>query len=334
MRTRVFTVDINTWSEHRQAGVAGINDPVFSSNTAQSLATRQKVLSEVAGIRPGDRIFFYIQREKHVVGVYQAISQPFFDQSPVFPSAAHVNARFPFRVAFAPVIEYPRPVHVNEIWAGRDAGQIWTMQQARGDAVGRHACWCLSKSEGDLLDRMLQELNIVPLALQPPAPPPSNRPALPIDYRMIGTRNPCLRYEATVQSLILEGLADGEWRDLFGEYDDFMQFVPTSEGTEIDVVLLRHDSFGKVIWYQILELKKDRYQYDHLLQLLSYETWLTSSQAEGNPRSVHMAAIANRFDQDVRDQVEERRRLMQKPVRLIEYDFDSTTNKLQLTQIA
>ena len=207
------------------------------------------------------------------------------------------------------------------------------MQQARGDAVGRHACWSLSRKEGDLLERMLQELNIVIQDPSPTFPIPSNRLPLPIDYRTLGVVNPCLRYEATLQSLIMNGLAEGEWRNILGEYDDFLQFVPTSEGTEIDVVLLKHDIIGDVIWYQILELKKDRYKYEHLLQLLSYETWLTSSQAEGNPRTVHMVAIANRFDEDVRKQVDERKLLRQKPVRLIEYDFDTETNSIVLNPI-
>ena len=36
-----------------------------------------------------------------------------------------------------------------------------TMQQARGDAIGRHACWSLTHREGDLLEQMLQELNVI-----------------------------------------------------------------------------------------------------------------------------------------------------------------------------
>jgi len=334
MRTRVFTVTPETWVEHKKAGVAGINDPAHSSDSPQAYATRQKVMTEVAGIRPGDRLFFYIQRTKEVIGGFEATTGPFYDPSPVYPGASQVDARFPFRVGFRQVSVYERPLHVNEIWAGRDAGLIWTMQQARGDAIGRHACWPLSKNEGDLLLHMLNELNVViGIPGEPPLIPVNTDP-LPIDTELKGIRYPHLKYEATLQSLILEDLADGKWKDLFGGYNDFLPFVPTSEGSEIDVILLKHGDKGEIIWYQILELKKDRYRADDLLQLLSYETWLTSNQAEGNPRAVHMLAVANRFDDDVLRQVAVRNRLKQKPVRLITYEYNRQTGCLQLSELA
>lgn len=334
MRTRVFTVNENTWPEHFYAGVAGINDPYESSNTSQAYATRQKVLTEIAGIRPGDRLFFYMQGTKQILGGFQATTGPYFDPTPLFPNAEYVNARFPFRVGFKETIHYPRALHVNEIWASRDAGHIWTMQQARGDAIGRHACWSLSRQEGDLLERMLQELNVLTQDPKPTLPPPTERQPLPFDLRLKGVTYPGLRYEATLESLILEGLADMRWRSMFGQYDDFLPFVSTSEGREIDVVLLRHNQYGEVLWYQLLELKGDRFRHQDLLQILAYETWLTSSQAEGNPRSVHMIAIANRYDLDVLRQVAARYRLKQKPVRLLQYSFDPEAKKLTLEEFS
>jgi hypothetical protein len=333
MRTRVFTVTPETWVEHFRAGVAGINDPYHSSNVPQAYATRQKVMTEVAGIRPGDRLFFYVQRTKEILGGFEVTTNPFFDPSPVFPGATAVDARFPFRVGFKQIIDYPRSIHVNEIWASRDAGQIWTMQQARGDAIGRHACWPLTYQEGDLLEQMLQELNVITNNPRSVLPLPDIRKHLPFDSRLEGVLHPHLHYEATLQSLILEGLADGKWRDLLGQYDDFLPFVSTSEGKEIDVILLRHNKRGEVLWYQLLELKADRYRIDDLLQILAYETWLTSSQAEGNPRAAHMIAVASRYDEDVLSQVASRLRLQQKPVRLLIYQFDENTKELSISEI-
>jgi len=262
------------------------------------------------------------------MGGFEAITRAFFDTSPLFGEESYINFRFPFRVGFKQVVDYPRLIHVNEIWAGRDVGQIWTMQQARGDVVGRHACWPLTLSEGNLLLRMLNELNLI---TNPPyinTNPPDNLHPLPIDYSLEGVRYPHLHYEATLQSIILNGLADEMWKETFGDYDDFLPFVSTSEGKEIDIVLLKHNNQGKIIWYQILELKRDRYRFEDLLQILSYETWLTSNQAAGNPRSVHMVALANRFDEDVVNNARDRYRLNQKPVRLIEYEFNEDENDL------
>lgn len=333
MRTRVFTVSEETWLEHRKAGIAAINDPTATEDTPHSHATRQRVMTEISGIRPGDRLFFYMQRTKEILGRYEATSSPFFDTDPLYSDAQYINYRFPFRVGFKPVIEYPRPLHVNEIWAGRDAGKFWTMQQARGDVVGRHACWPLTLREGDLLEQMFQEVNIIiptPMLINNL---PENREPLPYDYRSTGVRVSHLNYEATLQALLLEGLADGKWRDIFGDYDDFSPFVSTSEGREIDTILFHHDTQREVLWYQLIELKSDRFRQDDLLQILAYETWLTSSgQVGGNPRSVHMVAIAARFDDEVISHITARENLKQKPIKLLKYKFDQMNNQLSFVE--
>jgi hypothetical protein len=334
MPTRVFTVSEATWKEHREAGIAAINDPYCSNQTPSAYATRQRVMTEISGIRPGDRIFFYIQRTKELLGGYEARSKPFFDTSLLFPGAEYIDERFPFRLGFKPMREYPRPLHINEIWAGRDAGKIWTMQQARGDVVGRHSCWSLTLYEGNLLDRMFNELNVINVEPRPVKDLPESLVSLPLDFRIDGVRYPHLKYEASLQSILLEGLAEGNWREVFGNYDDFLPYVSTSEGREIDTLLIRHDDTGSVIWYQLLELKSDRFRQADLLQLLAYETWMTSSnQVGGNPRMVHMIALANRFDIDVIQHEKSRRGLHQKPVRLLTYQVDDEFGNISINEI-
>jgi hypothetical protein len=162
---------------------------------------------------------------------------------------------------------------------------------------------------------------------------PENRESLPYDFRIVGRNFPRLNYEATLQSLILEDLADEKWRNLFGEYDDFLPSVSTSEGREIDILLLRHDNDDNILWFQIMELKSDRFAHDDLLQLLAYEQWLTSSnQVGGNPRAVHMFAIANRYDESVMEHIKARAALKQKPIRLLKYKYTPDAG-LVLTEI-
>jgi hypothetical protein len=110
-----------------------------------------------------------------------------------------------------------------------------------------------------------------------------------------------LNIEASLQAAMLVGFSTGRWKDLLGEYDDYLAYVPTSEGTEMDLVLIRHTNDRLPLWFLLLELKRDRYIWENLRQLLAYETWMTSSQAGGNPRMVHMVACAYRFDKDVMD---------------------------------
>jgi len=42
-------------------------------------------MTEVAGIRPGDRLFFYVQGAKVVLGGFRATSPPYFDPNPTLP---------------------------------------------------------------------------------------------------------------------------------------------------------------------------------------------------------------------------------------------------------
>lgn len=55
------------------------------------------------------------------------------------------NLPFSFRLKFKCINNYVNPIHIDEIWALRDKGKIWTIQQSRGDAVGVHACIGISK---------------------------------------------------------------------------------------------------------------------------------------------------------------------------------------------
>jgi hypothetical protein len=96
---------------------------------------------------------------------------------------------------------------------------------------------------------------------------------------------------------------------------------------------LRHDINNRVLWFQILELKSDRFVHDDLLQILAYEQWMTSSnQVGGNPRAVHMFAVANRYDENVMEHIKARAALKQKPIRLLTYSYTHEEGLL-LTEI-
>ncbi|MGI9951271.1 hypothetical protein V3F56_02825 [Moorellaceae bacterium AZ2] len=196
-----FVVDRNTWPEHLRAGVAAINDP-HANPSKQSLAQRQAAVAELAGIRPGDLIFFYVQQELLFLGLFEATTQPFYDPNPLFPGARYVDNRLSFRVGFKQKINYPVPIHLDDIWEARDKGVIWTMQQHRGDAVGRHACNGLALSEAKVLIRMSEEANIIRLPVSHVPDPPATRNPLPVDTTL--DKQGYLRYENALKALLLE----------------------------------------------------------------------------------------------------------------------------------
>jgi hypothetical protein len=149
----MFFVRDETWLEHDRVGIAGINDPGKGS------VRRNNALAEVAGIRRGDRIFFKVGKsEEHpglIRGLYEAQGSAYFDPSPLFKGAKAVGKNLPFRIEFRCVKRYEHPVAVEYMWLSKERGDIWTIQQSRGDVLGRHACQSISQEEADLLGRVL-----------------------------------------------------------------------------------------------------------------------------------------------------------------------------------
>lgn len=311
-----FVVDPNTWPEHLAAGVAAINDPHASPST-QSLAQRQAAMAELAGIRPGDLIFFYVRRELSFLGVYEATTRPFYDPNPLLPNANYVDHRLPFRVGFKQKINYPVPLHIDDIWEARDKGAIWTVQQSRGDAVGRHACNSLALSEAKVLLRMFEEANTIKPSVSPAPGLLSIDTPLPIDCTTDSHGR--LRYENALKALLLEDLAEGYHKQVLGDYDDFLATAATSEREEMDILLLKYDEEEKPLWFHVLELKRDTFAMDQLRKLIDYERWLIRMPAGGNKRAVHASAIAYEFHSEAKSFLEPRVKYGQKPIRLIRY---------------
>jgi len=327
-----FIVVSDTWPEHWQAGVAAINDPHFRPSW-QSRAQRQSAIAEIAGIRPGDLLFFYMRYDLDFLGIFEATTISYFDTSDLFTGATHVRANLPFRVGFKQKVNYPSPVNMNDIWAARDQGLIWTIQQSRGDAVARHACSGLIRTDVRSITRMFEERNITDAPIAPPPPLPTNTQPLPIDLTTYGAGR--LHYEAAVEALLLEDLADGYHKQILGTYDDFLAFAPTSERMEMDVLLLKYNSNDDVIWFHVLELKQDSFTIRQLQRLIEYESWLIRVPARGNKRAVYPTALAYEFDSEVREFVRRRQDYGEKPIRLIAYKLSGTPPpRLDLQEIA
>ena len=142
MRNLLFFVKDSSWTEHNTVGIAGINDPGATPGR-QANSNRQKAIAEIAGITPGDRIFFRLGRSAdhptQIVGLFEATSELYFDANPLFPGAQAVGSNLPLRVEFYCLKNYPNPVDIEHLWLSKERGSLWTIQQARGDVMGRHA---------------------------------------------------------------------------------------------------------------------------------------------------------------------------------------------------
>lgn len=313
-------------------GIAAINDP-HGTPTTQSLAQRQSALAEISGIQPGDMMFFNLMAsENHppqILGMFKACSRPYFNPAPLFSGATYINKNFPYRVDFECVRHFPKPVDFSEIWALRDKGEVWTLQQSRGDAVGRHACVGITKIEAELIKRLLKMNNIV----EGPRPTYKRprRSKLPLPFEFITDRLGQLHYEAVLQALLLEDFADGKHKGIFGDYDDFIPNCLTGVGKEIDILILKYNG-DNILWYQILELKQDEFDMEELQKLIVYEKEIIRSQAE-NPLQVYPVAVASEFNDEVKKFVRGRGDYKERPIRLIKYKFNKTAKTLRLEEV-
>lgn len=331
---RVFIVSDDTWQEHNKVGIAAINDPLTTHpKNRNANAARQSALAEISGIRPGDVLFFNrmvsADHPPEILGIYEAISKPYFDPKPLFLAAKYVDKTLPFRVQFRCIHNFSNSVYIDEIWALRDKGAIWTLQQSRGDAVGVHACVGITKMEAKFIERLLKVNNIIEgpvINYRKPAP---NKKVLPIDFRT--DRGAILHYEAVLQALLLENLADGKHRDIFGDYDDFIPNLSTGARKEIDILLLKYNG-DDILWYQILELKHDKFTMQELQKLIIYEKWLIRARAE-NPLQIYPIAIAAQFNEEVVNFVKRRTDYKERPIRLIKYHFVEKTKSIRMVEI-
>lgn len=341
-KARIFIVDDNTWEEHNMVGIAAINDPLITHPSNRNANTaRQSAIAEISGIRPGDLIFFNrMVSEKHppeILGVYEATSNAYYDPSPLFPRAKYIDKKHPFRVEFRCLHHFEKSINIDEIWALKEKGLIWTLQQTRGDAVGVHACIGITKLEANIILKLLKANNIVE---QKPINYLENRKRvglnnilkkpLPLDFEC--DREGVLHYESVLKALLLEDFAKNKHKKIFGDYDDFIPNVPTGARKEIDILLLKYNG-RDILWLQILELKHDKFTMKELQRLIDYEKWLIRIIKSENPFQVHPVAVASTFQDEVKHFAKEREKYGEKSIRLIKYYFDKKEKSIKLEEV-
>jgi len=333
----MLTISEDTWPEHLAAGIAAINDPHFIPTT-QSLAQRQAAMAEISGIRSGDKIFFYMRGSKDILGLYEATTIPFFDTNPLLHNAQHVNAKLPFRVGFKQIINFQININQEDIWEARDKGIMWTKQQSRGDAIGRHACITLTQKEGEYLLHLFREKNLIennPIVSVPN--PPTQLISLPLDLRVDNIKKynvTAIHYEDSFKALLIKDLCNGKHKNIFGDFDDAIPNVPISSGKEIDVLLLKYDKYG-VVRYLILELKAKVFDLkDDLRQLVNYGDWTIKVRENANTNNVHLFAVASCFEQKIIDYVKLKKENDEEGIKLIQYQFNQKTNQINLQDVS
>lgn len=344
----MLTVSEKTWPEHLKAGIAAINEAMVKQDKKKYkkgeiiIGIRQAIMAEFSGIRTGDKIFFYMRGSKDILGLYEATTEPFFDKKLLFKGSKEINEEFPFRVGFKQIINFKNNINQEDIWEARDKGKIWTRQQSRGDAIGKHACVVLTKEEGVYIVHLFRERNLnEDFKLIKVPKPPKKRRELPIDLRMDEIKKEkviCIHYEDAFKTLLIKELCEGKHKDIFGGFDDVLQNVPTSSGKEIDILLIKYDRFG-IVRYIILELKAGKFflnkkNQENMRQLVDYGDWLIKVRENANTNNVHLFAVASCFEQKITDYVKLKKENDEKGIKLIKYQFNQKKNQITLQDVS
>lgn len=330
MQYYLFTVNSTSWNEHINTGIAAINNPASDSENRQGNSKKQAAMCELIGIKKGDCLFFYLQGEKKIMGLFKSNSEPFFDDCKLLGKSSFINEKYSLRLEFKIKKFYENTLDMDEIWKLKDKGNFWSIQQQRGDAIGRHACLTLTKHDGEKLIKMFNEKN--PIDLKKTDITIKNHKNTPLNFDLT-YYDDMLHYEAALQGLILSDLKKGRHKEVFGDYDYYIPFFPTSSQREIDILVLKHNNQNEVLWYQIIELKQNQFSLIELNKLMLYEQWVINTLAYSNERAVHAIGIANNFSDEVIDYIKGREVYGLKKIRLIKYSYNYKNKSLKFEQI-
>ena len=317
MPAHIFVIDRNNYDICTRRGVVGIPSAKEESRNRDS--TNDSLISRLCMVKEDDYILFYIKGEKALYGIWQVEGFPFFDESPLWPIDQSYPQLYPYRIRFKNTpYHYDVPLELHDIYDLRNEGKIWNFSLNR--ASGTNAMFSISDNEFRILLYEYSKINpyTVPrhLILEP----------YPIIVSSLLDRiclndNNQLKYEAGVMACLLSDLTVGLHKNLFGNYTDYLCYSPTNTGREIDILLMFGNPLqpDQISSYDILELKKDIFDEKALSQLINYETWFLQNKASGDQKMVRSTAIARSFSQEVIEYVKMRKRIENKPIKLVKY---------------
>ena len=210
-----------------------------------------EVIAGFQAIGPGDFIFFYV-KNVGVYGLWRATTQPFFDKRDIWKDK---EQEFPYRVCFEPAIrQFSKPISLADILDLRDKGKLWTFDLG---TIGKKSHHPITTDEGKELIRLLLRNN--PIS-QPtdliPEPYMSNGAPLPL--KLNTDQRGQIKVEGYLNAWFMQQFSKGSLKDIIGDYYDFLNFVPTSFNTVMDIFLnhvTKLDSVDILHKFTCIELK-------------------------------------------------------------------------------
>lgn len=289
-----------------------------------------EIIAGFEGIRPGDLIFFYV-RNIGIYGLWKATSKPFFDEER--DVWGRKDQLYPYRVCFEPSIRYfPKPIVLSDVLDLRDKGKIWTFDLG---TITKKSQQPITTEEGKELIRLLLRNNPIfyPLT-QISEPFSATQDALPL--KLETDRKGQIKIEGYLNAWFMRSFAQGKLKNIIGEYYDFLNHVPTSFNTVMDIFLTHVTSVDGVDVlhkFTCIELKTGTCTEGDLNQIIKYENWLVRKLAGGDTEMVQSILIGFDFDDKVRDYVQKRKFIEEKTVRLLQYRVNPQADDIILSEV-
>lgn len=284
------------------------------------------MLSRLAMIKENDYILMYIIGSKELRGVWRADGAPFYDETKVWEDRI-----YPFRCRIK-TSEYcfEHSLMLNDITDLRNNNKIWTWALQR--STGTNAMFSISNQEFEVL--ITEYLKINPFSqniwriIEPYPFHESNI------LQKVHTDNHKLKYEFSVMTYLNYSFAAGDFKEIFGNYTDYLSYIPTNLGREMDILLMYSHPHNPmtILSYDIIEVKRDVFDENALSQLIDYESWFLQKKVSGDMKMLRTTAVAKSFSDEVIDYVNKRNTIEHKPIKLAQYSFDESA-KFELKQI-
>ncbi len=290
---------------------------------------RGEVIAGVLSIQPGDLIFFYV-KNIGIFGLWKVIGQPFYDETKIWNNDEQL---FPFRFSFEPTVGcFEKPVSLSDVLDLYDKSRIWTFDL---NPVQQKNQYKITMDEARELIRLLLRNNPIRKA-----PSPITDPYKPINFTNIevdcsSVEGDRLRYESWLNAWFVRSFEQGNLKEMFGDYQEFINLVPTSFNKVMDVFLThvtRIDGIEILYKFTCIELKADKADEADLAQVLRYEDWIARKLAAGDHEMVQSVLVASKFSEGVLDYAKKRLKIEEKSVRLISYRV--AKNEILLTEIS
>lgn len=320
MSVHIFQVSEDNYDTCLKKGIVALHEPKPGKNEH---AISEALLSRMSVISDGDYILMYVTKSKQLRGVWQADGGPFYEDTKIWEDGI-----YPYRCRIKwSNYRYTENINLNDITDLVNCGKLWSW--ALASPGGRpNSMFSISNAEFRILLHEFDKAN--PFAsevmhIQAPTPYHSNNIA---DKLSITNGKP--QYEYTIMAHLGSAFANKKYCEIFGNYSDFLCYVPTSLGREIDILLMFESPNTKELAsYDVIEVKHKEFDKSGLEQLISYESWLLNKKVYGDMKMLRTTAIASSFSDEVVTYVKQRGEIEHKKIKLLQYSIENGSLSLQ-----